>query len=66
MFDFREFNVVVLRRVVQPLVVIVNRNRQDALGLRLADHIIVENLVNLFAGSARRRRLSPKKTSILL
>src|SRR5579863_4961857 len=33
--------------VIEPLVVIMDRYRQHALGLRLADHIIVEDLANL-------------------
>src|SRR5260370_19412395 len=34
--------------MAQPLVVIVHRNSQDALGLVLADHIVVKNLAYLF------------------
>ena len=48
---FRQLDVAVLGGVVEALVVIVHRDREHALGLRLADHIIVENLADL----ARRR-----------
>ena len=41
-----QLDVVVLRRVVQALVVIVHRNREDALGVVLADHIVVEDLAD--------------------
>ena len=50
----RQFDVVVLRRVVQPLVVVVDRDRQHALGLRLADHVIVQDLADLAAASGCR------------
>ena len=39
----RQLDIVVLRAVRQPLVVVVHRDRQNALGVVLADHVIVEN-----------------------
>ena len=50
-----EFDVVVLGRVVEPLVVIVHRHREHALGVVLADHVGVEHGADLGRGSARRR-----------
>ena len=41
-----QFDVVVLRRVVQTLVVVVHGHREHALGLELADHVIVEDLAD--------------------
>jgi hypothetical protein len=48
---FRQLDVAMFRGVVQALVMIVHRDGEDALGLRLADHVIVQNLADL----ARRR-----------
>ena len=42
----RQLDVVVLRRVVEALVMIVDGDREDTLGLRLADDVIVENLAD--------------------
>ncbi len=39
-----EFDVVVLGLVVEPLIVVVNRNREHLFGMVLADHVIVEDL----------------------
>ena len=47
----RQLDVAMLGGVVEALVMIVDRDREHALGLRLADHIIVEDLADL----ARRR-----------
>ena len=47
----RQLDVVVLGGVVQPLVVIVDGDREHALGVVLADHIVVEHRADL----ARRR-----------
>ena len=47
MFDFASSTLLCLVRVVQALVMIVDGNRQDALGLRLADDVIVEDLADL-------------------
>jgi hypothetical protein len=33
--------------MIEPLVMVMNRNREDALGALLADHIIVEDLADL-------------------
>src|SRR5262249_54593732 len=41
-----DLDVVGLAAMAQPLVVIVHRNREDALGLVLADHVVVENLAD--------------------
>ena len=46
----RQFNIAVLARVIEPLVVVVNRHRQNPLGLRLADHVIVKDLADLARG----------------
>jgi hypothetical protein len=51
----RQFDVVVLGGVVEALVVVVHRDREHLLGVILADHIIVEDLADLLAVSARRR-----------
>ena len=45
-----QFDVAVLRGVIEPLVVIVHRDRQHPLGLRLADHVIVQDLADLARG----------------
>ena len=42
----REFDVVVLGLVVQPLVVVVDRDREHLLGVVLADDVIVEHLAD--------------------
>ena len=42
-----QFDVVVLRRVVQALVVVVDRDREHLLGVRLADDIVVQDLPDL-------------------
>ena len=47
----RQLHIVVLGGMVEALVMVVNRDREDALGLELADHIIVEHLADF----ARRR-----------
>ena len=39
----RQLDVVVLRRVGEPLVMVVDRNREDLLGVVLADHVVVED-----------------------
>jgi hypothetical protein len=43
----RELDVVMLGLMVEPLVVIVDGDREHLLGVILADHVIVENLANL-------------------
>ena len=52
-----QFDVVVLRRVVEPLVVVVDRDREHALGVVLADHVVVENRADLVRRRARRRAI---------
>ncbi|OIQ70245.1 hypothetical protein GALL_481440 [mine drainage metagenome] len=42
----RQFDVVVLGLVIEPLVVIVDGDREHLLGVALADHVIVENLAD--------------------
>ena len=49
----RQFDVAVLRGVVQALVVVVHRDREDALGVLLADDVIVEDALDLLRRSAR-------------
>jgi hypothetical protein len=46
MLDLREFDVVVLGLMIEPLVVIVNGDREHLLGVILADHVVVENLAD--------------------
>src|SRR6202049_5131603 len=41
-----EFDVIVLGLVIEPLVVVVDRDRENLLGVILADHIVVENLAD--------------------
>jgi hypothetical protein len=45
-----KFDVVVLGRVVEALVMVVNRHREDALGLVLADHILVKDVAMISCG----------------
>ena len=42
----RQFDVVVLGLVVEPLVVVVDGDREHLLGVVLADHVVVENLAD--------------------
>ena len=49
----RELDLVVLRQVLEPLVVVVDRDRKDLLRLLLADHVLVEDLADLL----RRREV---------
>ena len=51
MFDFASSTSLFLRGVVQALVVVVDGDREHALGVVLADHVVVEDLADL----ARRR-----------
>jgi hypothetical protein len=43
----RDLDVVVLRPVRQPLVVVVHRDGEHLLGVRLADHVVVQDLADL-------------------
>ena len=47
----RQLDVVVLALVIEPLVVIVDRDREHLLGVILADNIVIENLADF----SRRR-----------
>ena len=53
----RELDVVVLGLVVEPLVVIVDRDREHLLGVILPYHIVVENLAYLLGGRNAIARL---------
>jgi hypothetical protein len=44
---FRQLDIVVLGLMVEPLVVIVNGDREHFLGVILTDHVVVENLADL-------------------
>ena len=50
----RQLDVVVLGLVVEPLVVVVDRDRQHLLGVVLADHVVVENLADFLRASECR------------
>ena len=51
MLDFASSTSLCFGRVLEALVVVMHRDREDALGVLLADHVIVEHLADL----ARRR-----------
>ena len=53
----REFDVVVLGLVIEPLVVIVDGDREHLLGVALADHVIVEDLADFLRGRNAVARL---------
>jgi hypothetical protein len=46
----RDLDIVGLAAMTQPLVVVVHSHGEDALGLVLADHVVVEDLANLLGG----------------
>src|ERR1700730_17942891 len=46
----RQFDVVMLGLVIEPLIVIVNRNRQHLFGMVLADNVVVEDLADFLRG----------------
>jgi hypothetical protein len=52
--------------VRQPLVVVVNGDREDALGMVLADDVIVEDLADLARGRNAVPRLGDRRLVILL
>src|SRR5258705_626408 len=54
---FRQFDVVVLGLVIEPVVVIVNGDRERLLGVALADDVIVEHLTDFFRGRNAVARL---------
>ena len=45
---FRQFDIVVLGLMVEPLVMIVDGDREHLLGVVLANHIVVQNFAYLF------------------
>ena len=53
----RKFDVVVLGLVIEPLVVIVNGDREHLLGMALADHVIVQHLADFLRGRNAVARL---------
>src|SRR5262249_23325347 len=57
--------VIVLGLMVEPLVVVVDSNGQDLLGVILADHIVVENLADLFRGRNSVARLHQRGLVLL-
>src|SRR5258708_5637194 len=55
-----QLDVVLLAAALQALVVVVDRDREDLLGLHLADHVLVEDLADLVrAGKVALLRLLP-------
>jgi len=46
----RQFDVVLLGLVLEPLVVIVDSDRQHLLGMALADHVIVQHIADFLRG----------------
>src|SRR6185312_14660133 len=52
-----ELDVVVLRLMIEPLVVIVDGDREHLLGVILADHVVVENLADFLRGRDAVARL---------
>ena len=46
MFDFAKLDVGALRAMVQTFIVVVDGNRQNALRLRLADDIIIQDIAD--------------------
>src|SRR3979490_2831965 len=53
----RQFDVVVLGLVVEPLVVVMDRDREHLLGMALADYVIVEDLADFLRGRDAVARL---------
>src|ERR1700736_5411915 len=53
----RKLDVVVLGLVIEPLVVIVNGDREHLLGVALTDHVIVEDLADFLRGGNAVARL---------
>src|SRR6202035_2234674 len=58
-------DVVVLGLVVEPLVVVVDRDREDLLGVILADHIIVKDFAYLLRGRNPVARLDQRGLVLL-
>ena len=61
----RELDVVVLGLVVEPLVVIVDRDREHLLGVILADHVVVEDLADFLRGRNAVARLHQRGLVLL-
>ena len=57
----RELDIVVLGLMVEPLVVIVNGDREHLLGVILTDHVVIENLADLLRAWECRRATSPAR-----
>ena len=57
MFDFASSTSLCLVCVVEPLVVIVDGDREHLLGVILADHVVVENLADFLRGRDAVARL---------
>jgi hypothetical protein len=47
-------------RVVEALVVVVDRDREHALGMHLTDHVVVKDVADLLRGRHAVRRLQPR------
>src|SRR3546814_20060770 len=62
---FRQLHLRALGAVVEPLVVIVDRHRQHALGIVLSDHIIVQHLAYLMRGRHTVARLHQRGLGLL-
>ena len=61
----RQLNVVVLGLVIEPLVVIVDRDRQHLLGMALADHVVIEDLADFLRGRNAVARLHQRGLVLL-
>ena len=61
----REFDIVVLGLMVEPLVVIVNGDREHLLGVILTDHVVVENFADLLRSRNAVARLHERGFSLL-
>src|SRR6478672_3936240 len=60
-----ELYVGVFARVIEPLIVVVHRNREHALGVVLADHIVVENGADLHRRGHAVARLDQARLVLL-
>src|SRR5229473_3162073 len=62
---FRQLDVVVLGLVVEPLVMVVDRDREHLLGVVLADDVVVEDLADLLRGRNAVARLHQRGLVLL-
>jgi len=62
---FRQFHIVVLRRVVEAFVMVVNGDRQNFLRTALPDHIVIENVANFLRGRDTVPRLHQRGLVLL-